>query len=425
MQLAFLTLFLGLVTGSLPLSLTAGPDVAKVEIVLDGAPVQRLAAPPWSGRIDFGAALLPHHLEARGLDAQGREVAHAEQWINVPRDPAEAQIVVEKAQPGQPRTIRLAWQSITSDAPTKVALTFDGAPLAFDSQYRAVLPALHGTDTHVVAAELQFAGGATARHAVALGGEYDDAVASDLTAVPVWIAPRAELPPLASLQGWFAEEGRPLQVQAADAAAPWLLTVRDAAAMKLLRLSWMARDRFRFKLPPGSRMRFIWPQAKRHEASGLPSEIFDSSTYAMDVARDSIPWLLTRVQQPGADHPRLADAAAASGLALAAAAGPRALIVVLDPDTKDYSHLDSATVRRYLEAIHIPLFVWAVGPPSADLTATWGHVTNISVESGMESAFAALRQVLDRQRIVWLAGHHLPQRIALTPAAAGLQLTPP
>jgi hypothetical protein len=426
MQFAFLTFFLGLVSGSETVAFAAGPEVAAIEVRLDGAAVARLAAAPWEAKVDFGTALLPHHLEARALDGRGGEMARVEQWINVPRRAAEAEIVVEKAPAGQPRTVRLAWQSVTSEVPRKAELTFDGAPLKLDREYRAALPPMRGTATHVLSAELQFADGVTARHDLALGGEYDDAVATELTAVPVWLPPHSEVPPVAQLQSWFAEAGQPLQVHAVDASAPRLIAVRDPAATPwLLAIGWIGKHENNFLLSHGTRMRFIWPQAKLFAASGLPGELFGGGS-SLDVAQHGIPWLLANVVHPGSDRPRLADAAAVSALDLSASAGPRAVLVVLAPDSKDYGRYDGAILRGYLEAIHMPLFVWSAGAPSSAIRATWGQVADISRGGELAAAVDALRQDLDRQRIVWVVGHHLPQAITLTAAAGGrVSLAPP
>ena len=95
MQIAFLTLFLGLVTGPQAVAVDPGAGVAAVELVLDGRGVARLEHAPWSATVDFGPALLPHRLEARGLAADGSEVARTDQWVNLPRPQAEVDIVLE------------------------------------------------------------------------------------------------------------------------------------------------------------------------------------------------------------------------------------------------------------------------------------------------------------------------------------------
>ena len=116
MQIAFVTLFLGLTLGAYPVQLAVEGPVATVELLLDGEVIGRVAGPPWSGAVDFGADLTPHELVARGLDAQGQEVARARQWINLPRPPAEVGVMLENGPEGRPSAARLVFQSRTGGA---------------------------------------------------------------------------------------------------------------------------------------------------------------------------------------------------------------------------------------------------------------------------------------------------------------------
>jgi hypothetical protein len=101
-QIAFLTLFLGLTLGPQPIEVTVTGPVATIELRLDGAPAGLIAGPPWSGRIDFGQSLLPHELTARALDAQGQEIGRVQQWVNLPRSPAEVDVFLENGPAGRP-----------------------------------------------------------------------------------------------------------------------------------------------------------------------------------------------------------------------------------------------------------------------------------------------------------------------------------
>jgi hypothetical protein len=116
-QIAFLTLFLGLTLGPQPIELTATGPVAAVELLLDGAPAGRLTRSPWQGQIDFGPSLVPHQLVARALDSEGTEISRAEQWLNLPRQPAEVGILLENGAEGRPVAARLTWQSLTGEKP--------------------------------------------------------------------------------------------------------------------------------------------------------------------------------------------------------------------------------------------------------------------------------------------------------------------
>jgi len=80
--------------------LSTGP-VVEVAYELDGREVVRLSGSrTWKQDVDFGTEYFPHELVARGFDAKGREIALARQWINLPRAPAEVEIVLEKDKKG-------------------------------------------------------------------------------------------------------------------------------------------------------------------------------------------------------------------------------------------------------------------------------------------------------------------------------------
>jgi hypothetical protein len=125
--------------------------------------------------------------------------------------------------------------------------------------------------------------------------------------------------------------------------------------------------------------------------------------------------------QPDAQVLRIADAVAVAGQQAMAQNRRRAVLLVLSGNEKDSSEYDPATVRRYLAALRVPLFVWTLEAPGAT-AAAWGPSENISVVSTLYRAAGEIRQQLDSQRIVLVDGRHLPQSIVLSPAAAGLQL---
>src|SRR6187549_2331038 len=136
MQIAFITLFLGLALGPHPVELAVEGPAASVELLLDGAVAGRIGQSPWKGEIDFGTTLVPHELVARALDAQGQEIARTRQWVNLPRPPAEVEIVLEGAA-GAPRSVRLSWERLTHDPPVRTSLTLDGQELRLDNDRRA------------------------------------------------------------------------------------------------------------------------------------------------------------------------------------------------------------------------------------------------------------------------------------------------
>ena len=112
-MIAFLTFFLGLVTGVQPVELTVtDPQIARVELRLDGRAVGVLRGSPWMLTCDFGEALAPHELVAVGYDSAGVAVGEARQWINLPRQRAEVDVVLEQGADQVARTARLVWSSV-------------------------------------------------------------------------------------------------------------------------------------------------------------------------------------------------------------------------------------------------------------------------------------------------------------------------
>jgi hypothetical protein len=59
-------------------------------------------------------------------------------------------------------------------------------------------------------------------------------------------------------------------------------------------------------------------------------------------------------------------------------------------------------VRRYLETLGVPLFVWSRLGPYPTIAAVWGPVDDISTYAKLAAATARVRNALDDQRIGWV-----------------------
>jgi len=426
MQIAFLTLFLGLVTGPQTVELTAGPGTAAVELVLDGSSVtMKLGQPPWSATIDLGREILPHHLEARALAADGSELCRAEQWLNLPRPPAEVEIVLEGSAAARTRTARLAWDSLTGEAPSEMHLSLDGVPLALDAQARAPLVIPRAGNAHVLSAELHFQNGAEARKDVVLTGDYDGDVATELTAVPVRTAgkPGAALAER-DLQDRFLADGHPAKVTAVERERAEVFLVRAAGAETALfgnatRVNAAAFEFGHFKPDKQLLFHFVSPVAKHSYGTGVASEVFDISQGVSLPGFDML-HLLLAIRFHLVGRPQLADAVAVAGLRALARQTPRAVVLVAGRGDggADASLFDPATVRGYLAAIGVPFFVWSIGNYGLRQEA-WGKVEDISTPWGLRHAYERLEKEVLAQQIVWLQGRHLPQSITLARAGAG------
>jgi hypothetical protein len=430
-MIAFATLLLGLITGVYPIEVTVGGAVTAVEITLDGVPAGRLEGPPWVARVDLGADIRPRELTARGLDAEGHEVARVTQWLNLPRPPAEVELVLENAADGSPKAAVLTWQSVSGVKPVSIGLTLDGRPLMVDGQGRAALPASDLKVLHVLTAELWFPPGLLARKDVVFGGEYGSEVSAELTAVPVRVHPGASLPPPERLEGWFASGGQPLPVAAVEDGPGKVVLVRLPSGTEILdklfppsRRGAVPSWRYEMRLGREDRVRFLSLSSNPYRSSKVPAELFDMSR-DLGYEEGGLFWHLTNsrlLEDSAGRKRRIADAVAVAGLQAAAENYRRAVVLVLGGDEEDASRYDPATVRRYLQSIHVPLFVWSLYGSSSPAAMRWGGAQDISSVLKLSAAVARLRAELEAQRIVWLDGRHLPQAICLSPQAQGVDL---
>jgi len=115
------------------------------------------------------------------------------------------------------------------------------------------------------------------------------------------------------------------------------------------------------------------------------------------------------------------DAVAVAGLNAFESFARRAVLLVLGRAAEDASTYTPAIVKRYLELLRVPLFVWSLedAPPER---SPWGEVAAVGTRIGLRTAYARLRESLDSQRVLWVEGRYLPQEIVLDPGAAGVEL---
>lgn len=427
-MISFVTLLLGITVGLRPVDVRADPTVATVEFRLDGRLLTVLTAPPWKAHVDFGAPL-PHELVAVARDGGGAEIGRAVQRINnVPRSLAEAALTLLPGKGGRGRAARLVWASALSEKPERVEVTMDGQTLAADDLERIALPDFRPADVHVLRAVLDFKKGTRATAELLVGGVKRESsngpetmrgeTQAELTAVPVVFGGRP--PKESEVEGWFLANGQPVHVEAVEESPGEIVVVKDERAG-----SWMAQlviwpEESRALYPPlrkGQRLRFCWPGILGPGDAAPGYDVFMRSPDY--VAPLSVRRLLTSVDPPEFRGPsRLADAVAVAGLSASGGNRPRAVVLlVAGPD--DESNMPVASVLGYLRALRVPLFVWA---KNKKIASSWGKVDVLTTVGDLEGAVSRLTRAVERQRIVWLEGGHLPQAISLSPKARSVTL---
>ncbi len=438
-MIAFATLFLGLVLGVQPVEVMVAPAVVRVDLLLDGELAERIEAPPWRLPCDLGRTLAPRLLEAVAFDAEGQEVGRVAQWLNLPRPPAEAQLLLEGGRDGTGVVARLSWDSIADRDPTAIEVTLDGERLASEDPHRFALPAHDPEQLHFLRAELTFAGGVASVLEATFGGTYADRLQTDLTGVPLALEPGGELPDPTTMTGWLARDGESLDVVAVDAGPADVLIVRDQSAQPALdalaapaglrrsglglggAVTAVTSHRFVARLARDHRLRLVSTFEHTLRRPDYSVQLFSpSDVYTADDG--GLLWLLQNVRAtpPREAAQRLADAVAAAGVEAAAGARRRAVVLVLGADPADTSQFAPQTVRDYLQALRVPLLVWRAGRTTS--ASAWGEAIDVSTVARLETAVKELRRALERQRIVWVEGTHPPQRIALTDRAQGVSL---
>ena len=233
-MIAFVSLFLGLVVGIVPVTVLVEKPVAAVRYELDGKPVGRVERAPWTLPLDFGAELVPHELVAHALDAAGKEIGVARQFVNLPRPPAEVEVVLERDGKGRATAARFSGQSLLGSRPARVTATFDGTTLPAGGPGRVALPEYDENVRHVLSVELEFSPSVRSRTDVVFGGTETGVVSSELTGVVVRMTAPGNPPTAEGLAGAFVREGRPVPVVAVEEGPAVVCVVRGPSVRMAL-----------------------------------------------------------------------------------------------------------------------------------------------------------------------------------------------
>lgn len=422
-MIAFATMFLGLVLGVQPVTVAVSDGVARVELLLDGHQIATVEGPPWTAPCDFGSELVPHAFEAVAYDADGSEIARAQQRINLPEPLADARIVLEKEE--ESTVVRVLFDSVFRSEPEHATVRFDGRQLEVEDPHRFELPPFDDEQIHHLSVELEFPDNVIRIVETTFGGAFSDHIGTPQTAVPV-VTNRGRPPREPSdLDGSFVKNGEPLRVLAVDDGLAEVVIVRDLSAQAGLDglaanlREGLRRWRRSVSLRSVAQLKkdqFVWllePYARRPEGAGYPLDAFPFSPQITQ-QDGGLPFLLTTLRPPVEPRhkQRLADAVAVAGRGVAQRNRRRAVLLILG-EGDDSSSLTPAIARRYLKSIHVPLLVWSTKPATPEANARWGEMREIGNPTQLEREVKRLAALLDKQRIVWLEGSHLPQQISL------------
>jgi hypothetical protein len=421
--LAFATVFLSLTFGEHPIEVLVAEPVARVEMLLDGDVIGVLESEPWRLQCDFGQSVAPHRLEAVAFDAEGEEIARAVQWINLPRPSADATVVIRTEDDGS-RYAELSWTNILRAPPERISVSFDGLPLTVTDPQRILLPEHDLAQLHFISAELEFAHGVSTLVEVTFGGEYSDEVSAELTAVPIALERGARQPAPAEIETSLLSSTKgSVRVAAVEKGPAEIVIIRDQEVQPALDALARQRRSTRRQLGVSAYAARFEDRLKVDQNIGLfwPfMELSDSGiwmfppTYGWLSPRDGgVGWLLSNFKALRRDpaEQQLADAVAVAGLNALARNRRRAVVLVLGEAPSDSSRIAWSKVIDYLRLVRVPLYVWSPFEHPGD--SPWGEIEDVSTPTRFRAAVDRLSTEIDRQRIVWIEGRHLPQEIEM------------
>lgn len=424
-MIEFVTLILGLVTGQHVITVAVAEPVTAVDLRLDDRAVARREGPPWTFPLDLGTELLPHRLEAVAYGTDGAELGRTRQLINFGRGSWEASIVLAPAAPGAARDGRVVWAAADRRPPTEIRVELDGQTLSVDRLGQFELPAHDPDQPHHLAAEAIFEGDRLATAEAIFGGIHGERLTSTLTAVPLRLEPGAELPPIPQLQDALRVRGQPAKVFSTETEAPSILVVRDDHVNEDLGIL-MRKKREKFYAAPGKfltpdhRVTFVLTQELPQDPRGVFRTLWVPPEYYPGGLWNIIEQYYPRYSGPAPQH--LWWSLVVAGERLSNSRRPRAVVLIASKRPRDHGALSFEQAERYLRAVRAPLYTWAPG------AATWKSLgiepgpRSYEGPEGMAALFLALQDELERQRIVWIEGDHLPAEIELTEDAVGLEL---
>jgi hypothetical protein len=391
-ELVFVTRFLGLVAGEQNVILEADASVRSIELRVDGRAELILEQPPWKGTLDLGPELRPREVTAIAFDGQGNEVGRETQFLNVARERAELEIVLERDGNGQPREARLEWAHFRSEAPKRTVIRLDGRTISRTK--KATLSGIDPHALHVLSAEAVFSDEVVARKELVFGGVYSEQLPANLTAVGVRqrVALRTSRPCLFRLG---ETEVAPTAVETGPAIVSFVLNGEASDALR--------RDHSVLREPlykvNDAEFRLVAPLATQIEQRDLRSWIFPTTT--IDGTQGLRYVVLLRGAGRG-EH-RFADAVAVAGVRSLGSNRRAVVYVAGEGRLADRSVHSPVEVRRYLESIGVPLRVWSTGTgPRRDLENHWGKVWDVSHPARLLEATNDLKRELEMQRVAWV-----------------------
>ncbi len=423
-MIEFATLLIGLLAGERMVELAVQHPITSVVIVLDGETVAELEGPPWRAKIDLGQALQPHRLAAHGYDKDGNWIDSTDQVLNYNRSSFETTILLDPHPSAPPKTGRVVWRGALNDPPVAIDLSFDGRQLSTDDHGRFSIPLHDPEEMHVLEAMVLFDRQHSASAVLTFGGVYGDQLTSALTAIPL-TSPADQAWSSEQVRDWITVRGRRPDVFKVTSGSGLLVVLRGYDIEAVMPRARTSTQRLHPKALPhrlGYAVSAISPRPLKGHAGTF--RVTDLGTVTPQ--QGLRPVVLRRrplVPDRGADGRSLQrkgqkiwDALAVAGTQASASGRPRAVLLMMDSGKRDKSDLEPGEAIRYLEQIHVPLFIWGANQTILDQIGTLGSSRPYLGGSQIDTMCIDIAQELASQTVVWLQGAYIPDEVTLVEA---------
>jgi hypothetical protein len=418
-----LTLLHGLLMGPIEVHLRVPPETASIAVSLDGVPLIEHAGPPWRVEIPFPEVPRPAHLGLVALDAERRSLAELDRFVNLDLESCEppdgrsietvTPVLIELPEgAAEPTAQTLAGRFRIGDQPLEVVAVEAGPAellVVQDPAIQAIFDQLSITYL-----------GTESRQRLGRNDDRDQDILHEAI---------QSLEPLP--EGGWEEGGDDGADDGSATTAEGMRNPRQRVQEQRLRSGsfrgWRGFADFELE----GRIRYLWP-------AGPPVARLERETVVFpvigpfDPGLDGVLWHLQTAAGVGHGQ-RLADAVAIAGFQAAATCRRRAVVLFEALETRDASLLEGPEVLSWLESVQVPLF--ALRSRELDPTSNidkanadrirkddpWGGSTilldrDVTVRLPQTAdRFARFQQrveaSLERQRVVWLEGRHLPSEI--------------
>lgn len=399
----------GLLVGVIQITVAFSAGENGGSLLLNGERVCDLTPSQNSCQVALGAVPKLHRLDLASETPQGL-VVNDTRWLNRGVLPAELRLV--KTTNGKRCEMFLVYAHPNKEKAIRLLVTSDREVL-FDGPPRHSL-SLNCEGSVFVAAEVAFADGLRASSVLPLSQFSENAS----VAVYPWHLEAVESEEQRALA---LGESAPFAVERGEA---HLLVVAEPFSLaKLLDLAgvqeapagdWELRERTA-SFRAVRQLRFSGPLSEP-VAITLILAVEGFPRVEIPRSRDWLQRLLLaseELSQRFAKRPRrLWDATALAGYLASSVSRRRVVWAISSTVGEDASRFASASVRRYLMELNVPLVHWIIATKSSEDVA----VTKIWSQDDLAPAFAALDRVLGNQVVLWLTRDPLAEPVPELPA---------